>query len=99
VKAIKAAGGTLWSPDQRGLTAAQIKESHEAGIGVIVWTVNDQEEMAKFIDMGVDGMITDYPDILREVLIAKGKTVAKPTSRTTGGVMCRVRSFFSRFRG
>jgi glycerophosphoryl diester phosphodiesterase len=55
--------------------------------------------MAKFIDMGVDGMITDYPDILREVLIAKGKAVAKPTSRTTGGVMCRVRSFFSRFRG
>jgi glycerophosphoryl diester phosphodiesterase len=99
VKAIKAAGGMLWSPDLRGLTAAQIKESHEAGIKVIVWTVNDREDMVKFIDMGADGIITDYPDILREVLIGKGKAVAKPTSRTTGGVMCRVRGLFSRNNG
>jgi glycerophosphoryl diester phosphodiesterase len=96
VKAIKAAGGTLWSPDRRGLTATQIKEAHEAGIGVIVWTVNDEDEMAKLIDMDVDGIVTDYPDILRKVLVAKGKAVAKPTLRTTGGVMCRVRSLLSR---
>lgn len=99
VRAIKAAGGTLWSPDARGLTAAQIKEAHEAGISVIVWTVNDKEEMAKFIDMEVDGIITDYPDILRAVLIAKGKAVANPSLRTSGGVICRVRNFFSRNRG
>lgn len=92
VKAIKAAGGKLWSPDQRGLTAAQIKEAHEAGIGVIVWTVNAKEEMAKFIDMDVDGIITDYPDILRKVLIAKGKSVAKPISRATGGVILSCQS-------
>jgi len=99
VKAIKAAGGTIWSPDSRGLTAAQINEAREAGISTIVWTVNDKTEMAKLIDMGVDGIITDYPDMLRAVLIEKGKAVPKATRRTTGGVMCRVRSFFSRNRG
>jgi glycerophosphoryl diester phosphodiesterase len=99
IKALKAAGGTIWSPDSRGLSAAQINEAREAGISVVVWTVNDKTEMAKLIDLGVDGVITDYPDMLRAVLIEKGKAVAKATSRTTGGVMCRVRSFFSRSRG
>src|SRR4029078_4907504 len=75
VKALQAAGAARWSPDQRGLTAAQIKEAHEAGISVIVWTVNDEGAMAKLIDMQVDGIITDYPDLLRKVLIAKGKAV------------------------
>ncbi len=98
VKAIKAAGGTLWSPDRRGLTEAQIREAHEAGVSVIVWTVNDEDEMAMFIDIGVDGLITDYPDVLRKVLISKGKAVAKATLRTTGGIPCRVRSFVSRKR-
>lgn len=99
VKALKAAGGKQWSPDRRGLTAAQIKEAHEAGIKVIVWTVNDAEEMAKLIDMGVDGIITDYPDILRKALISKGKAVAKPSTASTGGVMCSVRNFSSRGGG
>jgi glycerophosphoryl diester phosphodiesterase len=98
VKALQAAGAARWSPDQRGLTAAQIKEAHEAGISVIVWTVNDEGAMAKLIDMQVDGIITDYPDLLRKVLIAKGKAVAKPTVRATGGVMCRVRGVLSRKR-
>ena len=45
-----------------------------------VWTVNEPEAMAKFIDMGVDGIITDYPDRLRKVLSEKGIVVPKAAS-------------------
>ena len=97
MKAIKAAGGKLWSPDSRGLDAAQVKEAHDLGISVIVWTVNEAAEMARFIDIGVDGIITDYPDLLRKVLIEKGRQVAKPVPRASG-LICRVRSFFTNGR-
>jgi glycerophosphoryl diester phosphodiesterase len=43
---------------------------------VVVWTVNDPAEMAKLIDMGVDGIISDRPDILRQV--AAQKNIALP---------------------
>jgi glycerophosphoryl diester phosphodiesterase len=78
--AIKAAGGKYWSPDSWGLDKAQVKIAHELGIKVTVWTVNEPEEMAKFIDMGVDGIITDYPDRLRKVLSDKGIVVPKAAS-------------------
>jgi hypothetical protein len=35
--------------------------------------------MRDFIDLGVDGIVTDFPDVLRKVLIEKGVTVARPT--------------------
>jgi glycerophosphoryl diester phosphodiesterase len=77
VHAIKAAGGKYWSVDSWDLDAAQVKTAHELGIRVAVWTVNEPEEMAKFIRMGVDGIITDYPDRLRKVLSESGITVPK----------------------
>jgi glycerophosphoryl diester phosphodiesterase len=80
VHAIKAAGGKYWSVDSWDLDATQVKTAHELGIRVAVWTVNEPEEMAKFIDMGVDGIITDYPDRLRKVLLEKGITVPQEGS-------------------
>jgi glycerophosphoryl diester phosphodiesterase len=44
-----------------------------------VWTVNDETEMRDFIDLGVDGIVTDFPDVLRKVLMEKGVAVARPT--------------------
>lgn len=85
-KAIKAAGGKFWSPDSRDLDPAQVKEALEAGIGVTVWTVNDQAEMARIIDMGVDGIITDYPEILRQVLVERGRAVPTPVP---GAALCK----------
>ena len=49
-----------------------IKEAHSLGIRVVVWTVNTPEDIEKMYDMGVDGIISDRPWILREVLEAKG---------------------------
>jgi glycerophosphoryl diester phosphodiesterase len=42
---------------------------------VLPWTVNNPAEMAHLIDMGVDGLITDYPDRALPVLAAKGPRI------------------------
>lgn len=45
---------------------------HEKGMKIIPWTVNDPRDMGIIIDMGIDGLITDYPDKGRAVLQEKG---------------------------
>ena len=50
-----------------------IARAHELGIRVVVWTVDDPATMRALLDMGVDGVITDRPDVLREVLISRGE--------------------------
>ena len=49
-----------------------VARAHHLGIRVVVWTVNDQPTMHRLLDAGVDGIITDRPDLLREVLIRRG---------------------------
>lgn len=68
----RAAGCSTWSPFWRNVTAEQIADAHALGLAVLPWTVNDPAEMARLIDMRVDGLITDYPDRLRRVREAKG---------------------------
>jgi glycerophosphoryl diester phosphodiesterase len=50
-----------------------VARAHDAGVRAIVWTVNDQATMHRLLDNGVDGIITDRPDLLREVLLARGQ--------------------------
>ncbi|UPK28873.1 glycerophosphodiester phosphodiesterase [Bradyrhizobium sp. 195] len=64
---IKAAGGAIWSPYFGDVTAALISEAHDLGLRVVVWTVNKREDMTRMIELGVDGMISDRPDLLRAV--------------------------------
>ena len=71
-RAIKAAGGAIWSPYFGDVTAALISESHSLGIPVVVWTVNKPADITRMIDMGVDGVISDHPDILRQIAGDKG---------------------------
>ncbi len=49
-----------------------MKEAQGLGLKVVPWTVNVPTEMARLIDLGVDGLITDYPDRALPVLAAKG---------------------------
>ncbi|MFH1604757.1 MAG: glycerophosphodiester phosphodiesterase [Pseudomonadota bacterium] len=70
-KMVKAAGGAIWSPYSPELSAALVKEAQGLGLRVIPWTVNKAEDMARLIDWGVDGVITDYPDRMREVMAEK----------------------------
>lgn len=50
------------------VTEAFIKAAHSKNIKVHVWTVNDEEAMRRLLQMGVDGIMTDRPDLLKEVL-------------------------------
>jgi glycerophosphoryl diester phosphodiesterase len=50
-----------------------VDTAHAKGLQVHVWTVNEPGEMAAYLDLGVDGIITDRPDLLRDVLISRGQ--------------------------
>ncbi len=69
---IKQAGGDIWSPHFRDLDRAQLDEAKALGLRVIVWTVNEKPDMHALIVLGVDGIITDYPDRLLEVARQRG---------------------------
>ena len=67
-RAVKAAGGRYWAPYYKHVTAGLLSEAHELGIQVFVWTVDSKNDMARLIEMGIDGIITNRPDILKDVL-------------------------------
>lgn len=58
------AGGKRWAPHYMTLTRDLLNRSHDLGLAVVPWTVNTLPEMEKLISWGVDGIITDRPDIL-----------------------------------
>jgi glycerophosphoryl diester phosphodiesterase len=70
--AVKAAGGTVWSPRATALTEALVQQAQALGLQVIPWTVNDPGALDRLIGWGVDGLITDYPDRLRAVMARRG---------------------------
>jgi glycerophosphoryl diester phosphodiesterase len=59
--------GRLTVVDKRLITAARHR-----GIEVHVWTIDDPGQMHELIDLGVDGLMTDRPDVLRDVLVSRG---------------------------
>jgi glycerophosphoryl diester phosphodiesterase len=81
-KMVAAAGGRIWSPNAADLTAALVKEAKSLGLTVLPWTINERADMERLIDWGVDGLITDYPDRLREVMAAKNLPLPRPTAVT-----------------
>jgi glycerophosphoryl diester phosphodiesterase len=61
--------GTVSDPDyQPYVTEQMVDRAHERGIAVVPWTVNDTPTMSRLLDLGVDGLITDYPDRLRALM-------------------------------
>ena len=59
---VVAAGCSVWSPFYRDLTEETLIEAHTLGLRVVVWTVNEVDSMLDLARLGVDGIITDYPD-------------------------------------
>ena len=65
---IQAAGGWYWGPRYNQVRNFEVEAAHRLGIKVFVWTVDRRADMLKLIEMGVDGIITNRPDILKSVL-------------------------------
>ncbi|MFY0408969.1 glycerophosphodiester phosphodiesterase family protein [Solicola sp. PLA-1-18] len=86
VRAIDHLGFDAWSPvqgtPQDGTvgdpgfvpypTRDSVRRAHRAGLDVIPWTVDDPATMQHLLDVGVDGLITDRPDLLRQVMARNG---------------------------
>ena len=58
---------TIYSPHFKLVDNELVKYCHENSIKIIPWTVNDEADINKIISMGVDGIITDYPDKVIEI--------------------------------
>ncbi|MFR9673668.1 glycerophosphodiester phosphodiesterase [Streptomyces sp. TR06-5] len=56
----------------RIVDAAFVRAAHRRGLQVHVWTVNDEDSMRALLDLGVDGIMTDHIELLREVLVDRG---------------------------
>lgn len=61
-------GAALQIPEEYGpvrlVTETTLKAAHGAGLEIHVWTVNRPEDMRRLLDLGVDGLMTDYPELL-----------------------------------
>ena len=66
-KIIKSQGGKAWHPYRKDITKKLVDISHQEDLPVNVWTVNEDYEMLKMIEYGVDGIMTDYPLRLKEI--------------------------------
>ncbi len=64
-------GGAVWAPYYEDLTPDDLARAHELGLLVNVWTVNQADDMKRMADMGVDGVITDYPTLASQVFGTK----------------------------
>ena len=63
----------IYSCEYKLLTKEEVSLAHEYGMDVVPWTVNAKEDLERLIDWDVDGLITDFPDLLMKVAKAKGK--------------------------
>ena len=57
---------TIYSPAYQLVTPLLVKQCHDTGIKIIPWTVNDKTEINRLKNLGVDGIISDYPNLFNE---------------------------------
>ena len=67
-------------PEHHLLDESHLSWAREHGCRINTWTVDEPEEMQRLLDLGVDGIITDRPDLLRDILGGKG-----PAGASEGG--------------
>jgi glycerophosphoryl diester phosphodiesterase len=76
---VKAAGGRVWSPYFGDVDEAKIDEAHGLGLSVVVWTVNQPEDIERMLDLKVEGIISDRPDVVRAAMAAREMPLPKAT--------------------
>ncbi|HET9977117.1 MAG TPA: glycerophosphodiester phosphodiesterase [Burkholderiaceae bacterium] len=78
-KMIHAAGGRIWSCFFGDLDPARIVEAKALGLTVLAWTVNAPRDIERMLDLGVDGIVSDRPDLVREAMQRRGMRLPKAT--------------------
>ncbi len=59
---------TSWHPQYKGITPLTLQRAHSNGCPVYAWTVNEEKDMIRMMELGVDGLITDRPDIAKKLI-------------------------------
>lgn len=72
LKTIADLGGKIWCPFYKDLTVDALAKAQDLGLVVNVWTVNTLDDINRMADMGVNGIISDYPARVRNVLMQRG---------------------------
>jgi glycerophosphoryl diester phosphodiesterase len=67
------AGARIWSPDFSVLNEESVKKAKVLGLRIIPWTVNEPGDIARMLDLGVEGIISDYPDRVQAELKRRGR--------------------------
>lgn len=78
-KMVKSAGGGTWAPYFGDLSETTLKEAQALGLKVAVWTVNDPAQIKMMLDLGVDGITTDRPDLARRAMAERGMALPPAT--------------------
>ncbi len=73
---VHALGAKVWSPYWREVSAQLLAQAHELGLTVSVWTVNDPADIEAMLDLGVDSIISDFPDRVRTSLARRKQRLA-----------------------
>lgn len=101
VAAIASFGASAWSPVQGNpqggaigdgtfvpyVDRDDVERAHAAGLEVVPWTVDDRATMAHFMAIGVDGLITDRPDVLRDLMAERGYRLPRAYTDPSAGVV------------
>ena len=77
---VKAAGGGIWSAHFNDLSADKVQQAQGLGLQVLAWTVNEPADIARLLDMGVDGLISDRPDRVRAEMARRGMALPPAAS-------------------
>ncbi|TFC09677.1 glycerophosphodiester phosphodiesterase [Cryobacterium algoritolerans] len=80
-QAAAAQGYDVISPNFASTTPTMIAEAHSLGLPVIPWTVNETVDVTTLMDEGVDGIITDYPTRVRQIMADRGLALPRPYTR------------------